>query len=323
VVAIEDALGKRRRRLGGLQAAGAARLEEDPTIILGDSPPMRRVRDLVARAAAAPAAVLIHGEAGTGKSLAARAIHRQAARAPAPIVVLDLTAAPAAAAEETAFFEQVVAPAIAAARGGFLVLDEVGGLSAALQGRLVTCLAAGRDAPTAEAVRTLATTTRPRSSLEQAGGLRPDLLYALSTLEIFIPPLRDRREDVPVLADHFLRLYASRYGRQFRPLSASAAQVLGASAWPGNVRALQQAIERGVILSDGDAVELHDLQVGGARNGQGASSHSPAAATTLAHSERTLVEAALRRHGFNVSRAAQDLGLTRAALYRRMAKHGL
>lgn len=321
VAAIEDALERRRRNLErqGPAAPAAAAAEEDQALILGDSPAMQRVRDLVARAAATPAAVLVHGEAGTGKSLIARAIHRQAVRAQAPFVVLDLTAASAAPDAEAQFFEQAMATAFEAAKGGDLVLDEVGGLSAASQGRLSAYLAARRTSAAEAMVRTIATTTHLRRSLEEPGGLRPDLLYPLSTLEIFAPPLRDRREDIPILAEHFLRLYATRYGRPFRPLSKGAAQVLAASAWPGNVRALQQAVERGVILSDGAEV---DLQVAGAPAALGGP-ETPAPVPTLAHSEKALVEAALKRHSFNVSRAAQDLGLTRAALYRRMAKHGL
>jgi DNA-binding NtrC family response regulator len=268
----------------------------------------------LARAAATPAAVLIHGESGTGKSLVARAIRAEAGPE-RPFAVLDLRTVPASAQEEAAFVEDEGGPALAQARGGDLVLDEIGWLSPSLQGRLAALLAG----PAGEQVRTITLTARPRAELESPHGLRPDLFYRLSTLEIALPPLRERREDVPVLAGHFLRLYALRYGRPERPLSAEAQRMIAAGAWPGNVRALKQAIERGVILSDGPEVEIQGLQAAVADEPPPA----PGRAATLAHWEKALIEAALKRHSFNVSRAARDLDLTRAALYRRMAKHGL
>jgi len=339
VVAVEDALSRRRagsRPPSSGPSSGDAgeplgdeppRAETEPALILGTSPAIRRVRELAARAAATPAAVLICGEAGTGKSLLARVLHAEGqpgAGPGRPFAGLDLRSAPAGAQEEAAFVEREGAAALAQARGGDLVLDEIGWLTPSLQGRLAALLAgpAGAD------VRTLALTARPRAELEGPQGLRPDLFYRLSTLEIGVPPLRERREDIPLLAGHFLRLYALRYGRPERPLSAGAARMIAAGAWPGNVRALKQAIERGVILSDGSEVEIQGLQAQVPDEpAPQTSGVTPAmagrAAPTLAHSEKALIEAALKRHSFNVSRAARDLDLTRAALYRRMAKHGL
>lgn len=285
-------------------------------MVLGDSPAIRRVRDFAARAASTPVSVLIHGETGVGKSLLARAIHQQSGSPSAPFVIVDLASAPASLVDEALFVEEQVVAGYAAAGGGDLVLDEIGGLSATLQGRLLALLTQRSRGGTP--VRLIATTARPRVSLDEVGGLRTDLLEAVGTLEIAISPLRERREDIPILADHYLRLYAQRYDRLVRPLSAAAAQIFAASAWPGNVRALRQAIERGVILSDGAEVEIPDMQIRGGNLGP-----SDAPVATLAQSEMALVEAALKRNSFNVSRAASDLGLTRAALYRRMAKHGL
>ena len=197
------------------------------------------------------------------------------------------------------------------------MLDEIGWLTPSLQSRLAALLAG----PAGLEVRTIALTARPRAELEGPQGLRPDLFYRLSTLEIAVPALRERREDIPVLAGHFLRLYALRYGRPERPLSAAAQLTCAAGAWPGNVRALKQAIERGVILSDGPEVEMQAVTP---EEPAPEPAPGPGRATpTLAHSEKALIEAALKRHSFNVSRAARDLDLTRAALYRRMAKHGL
>ena len=316
VVAVEDALRKRRAgsRQPSAEAGETAAAEREPALMLGASAAIGRVRELAARAARTPAAVLVHGEPGTGKSLLARAIQAEAGPA-RPFAVLDLRAAPAGAQEEAAFLEREGAAAFAQARGGDLVLDEIGWLSPSLQGRLAALL----GGPAGVDVRTIALTARPRAELEGPQAVRPDLLYRLSTLEIAAPSLRERREDIPVLAGHFLRLYAHRYGRPERPLSVEAERMCAAGVWPGNVRALKQAIERGVILSDGPEVELQGLQAA-------AEAPAPAptpAAPTLAHTEKALIEAALKRHSFNVSRAARDLDLTRAALYRRMAKHGL
>jgi DNA-binding NtrC family response regulator len=198
------------------------------------------------------------------------------------------------------------------------VLEEIGALSPFLQSRLLALIetrARGQAAP-----RLISTTARPRASLEAPGGPRPDLLVWLNTIEIGAPPLRDRGEDIGLLAEHFLRLYARRYGRPPRPLSAAAAQILSHAAWPGNVRALRQTLERVVILTDGSTIDVADLQaVGLAAEPE----TTPTSAPTLALSEKALIEAALNRRGFNVSQAAADLGLTRASLYRRMAKHGL
>jgi DNA-binding NtrC family response regulator len=154
--------------------------------------------------------------------------------------------------------------------------------------------------------------------------LRADLLYQLNTVEIIAPPLRERRDDIPTLADHFLRLYADRYDRPARALSKAAKQILAGAAWPGNVRALQQALERAVILTDGSEIAVEDLQFGATAVEPPVFEAAGTDATlTLARSERGLVEAALKRNSFNVSRTAEELGVTRAALYRRMAKHGL
>jgi DNA-binding NtrC family response regulator len=198
---LDTALDLRRRRLGSADAAGA-----DDDILLGESAAMERVRELIRRAAPTQASVLIVGEAGTGKSLVARTLHRQSSRAAGPFVCLDLPALPEDAAPET-----LLASALADARGGTLVLDEVSALSPALQSRLLALLEAGKvDA------RLIATTRRPRGDLM----LREELLLRLNTVEIALPPLRARAGDVRGLAEHFLRAFASRHSRPPKPLSA-------------------------------------------------------------------------------------------------------
>ena len=326
VATLEDAVEKRRNKadLSARQASQEPVAAVDPALILGSSPPIRRVKDLVARAAATRAPVLIHGEAGSGKSLIARAIHRQAARPAAPFIVLDLSATAGASADEALFIERDLTGAFTSARGGDLVLDEVGGLSTSLQARLFAFLEARQRTSGDNQVRLISTSAKLQANPTGAGELRADLLYQLSTVEIVAPPLRERRDDIATLAEHFLRLYADRYGRPARVLFKAAGQVLAGGAWPGNVRALQQALERAVILTDGPELAIEDLQFGGTTlESPGADGPGGDAKLTLARSERYLVEAALKRNSFNVSRTAEELGVTRAALYRRMAKHGL
>jgi DNA-binding NtrC family response regulator len=200
-----------------------------------------------------------------------------------------------------------VGEGVAAAAEGRLVLDEPGALPASGQAALAALL---EDEP---ALR-LVSTARARPE-----GLRDDLLAALATVEIHLPPLATRGEDLILLSEHFVRLFSRRHGRAPRPLDASALEALRLAPPPGEVRGLRQAIERAVVLGAEDVITAADLAPAGA----------PAASLTegpdlnLARSEKAIVEAALKRHAHNVSQAARELGLTRAALYRRMVKHGL
>jgi len=301
---LDAALDRRRRRIGpaGAAAEGAA---VDDDVLLGESAAMERVRELIRRAAPTQASILIFGEAGTGKSLVARTVHRQSPRAAAPFVCLDLLALIQEAAPDTLW-----ASALAEVRGGTLVLDEVSALSPALQSRLLAVLESGQLQ-----ARLIATTRRPRSEL----ALREELLLRLNTVEIALPPLRTRADDARGLAEHFLRTFAARHGRPQKPLSPEALDAITQARWPGEVRALRQAMERCVIFADGDRYEAADVQAALAAGGLSA----PEPSASLAETERALVAEALKRASFNVSHAAKALGLTRAALYRRMAKYGL
>ena len=296
VATLNDAAARRRTHARDT----SSETPDDEIAILGDSPAIEAVRDLIRRAAPTPASVLIQGEPGTGKSLTARAIHRQSASGDGPLVVLDLSAA------------DDVAEAVARAAGGTLVLDAIEAAEPLLQTRLLALL---EDGPQS---RTITLSRRSSVQLEAPGGLRPDLLFRLNTVEITLPALRDRNGDALLLARHWLRLYARRYGKAERALSSEAAEAVSGDRWPGNVRALRQTLERAVILTDGVSISAADLRLGG---GGGQAPTAPD--LNIARSEKALVEAALKRNSFNVSRAAQELGLTRAALYRRMAKHGL
>jgi DNA-binding NtrC family response regulator len=286
---LDAALDLRRRRVNGAGVIADIGGPDDD-ILLGESAAMERVRELIRRAAPTQASVLILGEAGTGKSLVARTLHRQSSRAAGPFVRLDLPA----------LTDEDALEGLADARGGTLVLDEVCALSPPLQSRLLTLLDAGHIQ-----ARLVATTRRPRSEL----GLREDLLVRLNTVEIALPPLHTRGDDAAGLAEHFLRAFAHRHGRPQKPLSPEALDVIVKTRWPGDVRGLRQAMERCVIFADGDRYEPDDIH--GALASRDLSPPEPSA--SLTETERALVTAALKRASFNVSHAAKALGLTRAA----------
>jgi DNA-binding NtrC family response regulator len=335
-------LRRRRRQAAAFGAENAALLRgaygvEQP--IIGSSPGIVRLRDLIARAGPTEANVLILGEAGTGKELVARAIHRASTRAGGPFIPVDLAALPEALFESELFghkrgaFPEAEADRpgrFVSAHGGTLFLDEIGNLPLGLQVKLLSAVERrqvtplGADRPVPMDVRILAATNLPREQLYSEQVFRADLLYRLNTVEMRVPALRERGDDILELARHYLKLYARRYGKPEKPIADTAAAALKADAWPGNVRALRHAMERAVILSEGARYEAKDFALSGRAAPAPAASPTPLEGDlNLARSERWLIEQALQRHHYNVSHAARDLGLTRAALYRRMEKHGL
>ncbi|WP_332743904.1 sigma-54-dependent transcriptional regulator [Sphingomonas sp. ZB1N12] len=267
-------------------------------ILLGESAGIARARDLMARVAPTAAPILIHGAAGTGKTLIARLVHQASPHASLPFVTLDAEAADAT----------VIAERTAAAAGGMLVIDHIDRLPRALSGVLLSAL---------EGIRVTATTRLDRTGVRAAIG--EDLLDRVGTIEIALPQLVDRAGDAVLLARHFLALFAYRHGKPLGTLDADTVHAIAADRWPDNVRGLRQTMERAVLLGNGETHAIGDLLLSpGAVEPQ-----SLAPDLSLARNEETLITAALERHAFNVSRAAAQLGLTRAALYRRMARYGL
>jgi DNA-binding NtrC family response regulator len=319
IATVEAALERRRGAMRDDDRLSGSDSESAGEPLLGESAAMERVRALIRRVAATDAAVLVHGEAGTGKSLIARTLHRQSARASEPFVTVDLGLLSADEAAAALFGDPggERAGALERARGGTLLLDEVGAVAPRLQARLAEAFET-RDLT--RDIRLIAATRRPPEALRGPGGLRDDLLYRLNTVEIPVPPLRAREGDARRLAEHFLRLYARRHGRAPKPLSEAAVQAIADHAWPGEVRALRQAMERCVIFAEGDRYEPSDLFPANPAAPLDAPAPSP---MNLAATEKALISRALKLSSFNVSHAAKALGLTRAALYRRMAKHGL
>ncbi|MCD2324290.1 sigma-54 dependent transcriptional regulator [Sphingomonas sp. IC-56] len=308
--------------------------------LLGRSPAMARVHSLIARAGPTDANVLVLGENGTGKELVARELHRQSLRADKVMLTVDLGAVSEELIDSELFghvkgaFTDARADRVGriqAADGGTLFLDEIGNLPLRLQPKLLTALEqrqvtpVGANKPVPVDIRVIAATNLPPEKLRDEAHFRQDLLFRLNTVEIDLPPLRDRPEDVPELIGHYLGHYAKRYGRALPRLGPAAERALLAHDWPGNVRALRHALERAVILAREDqALEPEDFALASA-----APRIAPVAAPpplddlNLDRVERRLVEEALRKHGYNISLAAGELGLSRAALYRRMEKHGL
>ncbi len=334
----EEAVTERKR-----SAAIAAPVAGGETPLLGRSPAMARIWSLIERAGPTDANVLILGENGTGKELVARELHSRSRRADQVLVSVDLGAVAANLFESELFGH--VKGAFTDARGdrigrmqaadrGTLFLDEIGNLPLHLQPKLLTALEqrqvvpVGANKPVRIDVRVIAATNCPPEQLGDESRFRQDLLFRLNTVEIDLPALRERREDILLLADHFIALYARKYGKPARALPAEVARALEAYDWPGNVRALRHAAERAVILADGEAFRVEDFSLS---RGSSARPSAPAPAPAaqprddlnLERVEKQLVEEALKKHSYNISLAAAELGLTRASLYRRMEKHGL
>ena len=309
------------------------------TPLLGNSPAIQRVMRLIERAGPTDANVLILGENGTGKELVARELHRHSRRADRVMLSVDLGAVAETLFDSELFghmkgaFTDARADRVGrlqAADGGTLFLDEIGNLPLHLQPKLLTALEQRRVTPVGANksvpidVRVIAATNLSPAALGDESRFRPDLLFRLNTVEIELPPLRQRREDIPLLLDHYLGLYARKYDKPVPPPTNGVLAALTGYDWPGNVRALRHAAERAVILSDGGPLGIDDFSI--RRQAEHIAVVQAAQADNdlnLERAERQMIERALKKHAYNISLAAAELGLTRASLYRRMEKHGL
>ncbi len=317
--------------------------------VICSSPPMRKVMQLVQRVAPTNSTVLITGETGTGKDVIARAIHYNSTRAEGPFVVADC-ASLAESLLESELFGHVRGSFTGAmkdrkglaetARGGTLFLDEIATISPQIQGSLLRLLQereirpVGSDKPVAVDVRVVAATNRSLQELVEAGTFREDLFYRLSVFTINLPPLRDRREEIPLLAHHFVQRFSGEFGKPIDSITPRAMAVLEAHEWPGNVRELQHAMERAVLLADGRTIDVDAIPAGGEHPGS-MWSDVPDDAASLADRkqelragavdriERLFVIKALRRSGWNVSQAARNVGMARPNLHALMRKHGI
>ncbi len=309
--------------------------------IIGESGRMQEVLALVKRVAPSDATVLIRGESGTGKELIARAIHFNSSRSAGPLVTLNCAALPEQLLESELFGHERGAFTGAVAQrkgrfeladGGSIFLDEIGDLSPALQAKLLRVLQerrferlGGTHTLTVN-VRILAATHRDLEQALKDGAFRDDLYYRLNVVTIQIPPLRERREDIPPLLDHFLGKFAAKNRREVSGLTAAARDALLRYDYPGNVRELENLVERAVLLCRGGVIDLEDLPVA-ARPGErsaAAAPEEPRSLPDLVDSiERQAIRAALLRHDGVQTRAAQELGISERVLRYKMKKLGL
>lgn len=304
--------------------------------IIGDSPAIKRVFNLIDKVAGTDANVLILGENGTGKELIARAIHQRSLRKDNVFVTVDMGAITESLFESELFGHKKGsftdakddrAGRFEVANQGSLFLDEIGNLNMPLQSKLLTAIQKrevtriGANQPIPIDIRLICATNMPIYDMVEESTFRQDLLYRINTVEIHLPPLRDREEDVDLLAEHFIQTYCNKYRKPIKKLSTNAAKKLQKYHWPGNIRELQHAIERAVIMSEDNQLDPDDfffLQ----QKSEGGSEQS-LDSFNLEDVEKTVIQKAINKHNGNISKAAKDLGLTRASLYRRLEKHGL
>jgi two-component system response regulator HydG len=305
--------------------------------LIAQSKTMQTVLDLVLRVAPTDATVLIHGESGTGKEVIAKVIHHASPRAGKAFVAVNCGALPEPLLESEIFGHAKGAFTGATmhkkglfeeAHGGTFFLDEIGDMPTTLQVKFLRALQAGEVRPvgsnqsTTADVRVLAATNRDLGQLMQQGRFREDLFYRLNVIPVILPPLRERREDIPLMAEHFLRRYSRKQGRPLR-FSAQAIDRLLRYPWPGNVRELENAMERTAILAENDVIAVDDLPphiVAGTPLGAAPALPQP---LTLAEAEKLHILQTLERYGWNHSRAAEALGIGRTSLWRKLKEYPL
>jgi DNA-binding NtrC family response regulator len=327
------ALGRALREGQRLASENALLRRDGMPEMIAEARVMQPVLRLVERVGPSEANVLITGEHGTGKEVIARALHALSPRADRSLVVVNAGGLSEGVFESELFghvkgaFTDAKTDRVGyfeLADRGTLFLDEVGNMPAAQQAKLLRVLQTGEFQRVGSSktrivdVRAFAATNVDIRRKVAEGRFREDLLYRLNTVEIHLPPLRERREDVPLLAQHFLTRIAARYDKRLSGFDREALQALHAYAWPGNVRELEHVVERGVLMAAGATIRSEDL-------GLRPRAHDDARLDelTLDEAERHLIQQALARHQGNVSRAAEALGLSRSALYRRLQQHGI
>jgi len=304
--------------------------------IIGQSSSMQKIFQTIDRVAKTDANVLLLGENGTGKELVARAIHRNSSRKNENFVGVDLGSITETLFESELFghkkgsftdAKEDRAGRFELANNGTLFLDEIGNLSMPLQAKLLTVLQnrrvsrVGANKETPIDIRLICATNMPLYDMVKENRFRQDLLYRINTIEVEIPPLRERLEDIPLLAVHFLKHYASKYDKTVNKISEGAMTRMNKHPWPGNIRELQHAIERAVILSNNSVLQPEDFNftpVTAKEDGQLSLEQY-----NLEEVEKLLIRKVLKKYNGNITQAASELGLTRSSLYRRLEKHGL
>lgn len=345
-------LRKTRDEAANLRQANRTLVEErGGQQIIGSSDALKNIQSIIERAAPTDANVLILGENGTGKELVARELHRQSNRANEIFLSVDMGAISESLFDSELFghkkgsFTDAKSDRVGrfqAASGGTLFLDEIGNLPLHLQTKLLTVLEqrkitpVGANQPVDIDVRIIAATNLTSKQLNDESKFRQDLLFRLNTVEINVPSLRERTEDIKEIANYYIDIYCRKYDKPLKKLSDEAQSAIIEYEWPGNVRALRHAIERAVILSqeatftaNDFSLESHPTSAGEVENKLSIKTNSgteeielPDGNLNLERMEHALIERSLKKHRYNISHAAKELGLTRAALYRRMEKYG-
>ena len=303
--------------------------------IIGVSEEIKKVFSTIQKIAKTDANVLILGENGTGKELVARAIHRQSERNKGIFLSVDMGAISESLFESELFgykkgaftdAKEDRAGRFEVASGGTLFLDEIGNLTSNLQIKLLTVLQnrqvtrLGSSIPKSIDIRLICATNLPYDELTSEKRFRQDLLYRINTVEIKIPPLRNRSEDIPLLVNHFIRMYSKKYNKALKSIDPQALDKLQKYHWPGNIRELQHTIERVVIMNEEDIIKPEEFYFSiDDHKGQNISLDN----YHLEDAEKMLIIKAVSKHGGNLTKAAKELGLTRASLYRRLEKYGL
>ncbi|MEL7004263.1 MAG: sigma-54 dependent transcriptional regulator [Bacteroidota bacterium] len=306
--------------------------------IIGQSPAMQKVFETIDRVAVTDANVLILGENGTGKELVARAIHNNSPRRDQVFVNVDLGSV-----SETLFESELFghkkgaftdakedrAGRFETANGGSLFLDEIGNLSMPLQAKLLTVLQnrkvsrVGSNKEVSIDIRLVCATNMPLYDMVKENRFRQDLLYRINTIEIELPPLRERIEDVPVLAQHFLEFYSNKYSRNLVKISDGAISRMQKHNWPGNIRELQHSLERAIIMSNSSVLQPEDFNFNSQPQNNENNDNVMLDQFKLEDVEKILIRKVLKKYNGNITQAATELGLTRSSLYRRLEKYGL
>ena len=324
---------KENRELKNKQKALNLHLNRANGTFIASAPAMKTVLQTIEQVSGTDANVLILGENGTGKELAAMAIHNQSARADQPFIAVDLGAIPPSLFESEMFghekgsFTDARETRIGKfelANNGTLFLDEIGNLSQELQVKLLTVLQrknisrVGSNAVIHADVRIICATNAPVNDLVRRGLFRSDLYYRINTVEIQLPPLRERKEDIPILFSHYLDEYSKRY-RKTLSVDPTLVQQLTRYRWPGNIRELQHAIERAVILCSRPELTIEDFQLYRSPSDSGEEVRS----LNLSDMEREVIRQALKKFNGNLTRTAEELGIGRTTLYRKMESYGI
>jgi two-component system response regulator AtoC len=288
--------------------------------VIGKSNAMKAIFELVARVAQATANVLITGESGSGKEMVARAIHQAGPRATKPFIAINCTAIPESLLESELFEE---------AEGGTLFLDEIGDMNPLLQSKLLRVIqerkvrSVGDNIDRPMNVRIVAATHKDLKAAIREGRFREDLFYRLSVIPIVIPPLRSRRDDIPLLADFFLKKYSAMNNSRVKGFTKRATARLLEQRWEGNVRELENVVERAVVLSSGDLIDDSDIPSGEAQNAEQFFSGAVEDFPTIAQLEERYIKVVLEKTAGRKDKAAQILGMNRRTLYRKERDYGL